>query len=72
MRNEISEMMAKAAIQEAPQTGRGFLSNVFLVPKKDSGQRPVINLKALNEFVHTEHFKMEGIHLLKDLLRKGD
>ena len=22
----------------------------------------------LNEFVHTEHFKMEGIHLLKDLL----
>ena len=22
--------------------------------------------------MHTEHFKMEGIHLLKDLLRKGD
>ena len=33
-------------------------------------QRPVINLKNLNSFVVT--FKMEGIHTLKSLLRKGD
>ncbi len=46
--------------------------NVFLVLKKDSGQRPVINLKKLNEYVQTEHFKMEGIHVLKDLLKAGD
>ena len=52
--------------------GRGFISNVFLAPKKDGGQRSVINLKKLNEHVHTEHFKMEGTHLLKDLLRKRD
>ena len=34
----------------------------------------MINLKKLNKHVHihTEPFKMEGIHLLKDLLRKGD
>ena len=41
--------------------------------KKDGGQRPVIKLNMLNEHVHTEHFKMEGIHLsVKDLLKKGD
>ena len=51
--------------------GRGFLSTIFLVPKKDGGQRPVINLKSLNKFVHTEHFKMEGIHILRDLLKAG-
>jgi hypothetical protein len=45
---------------------------VFLVLKKDGGQRPVINLKGLNRFIHTEHFKMEGIHILKDLLKAGD
>ena len=37
-----------------------------VVPKKDGGQRPVINLKALNGFVRPEHFKMEGIPTLKD------
>ena len=41
-------------------------------PKKDGRQRPVINLKSLNQSVRTEHFKMEGIHMLKDLLRAGD
>ena len=48
-----------------------FLSNIFLIYKKDGGQRPVINLKALNQFVNTEHFKMEGIHTVKDLLGQG-
>ena len=63
---EIQEMLEKGAIQESRTKGRGFVSNVFLVPKKDGGQSPTINLKKLNEYVHTEHFKMEG------LLRKGD
>ena len=43
-----------------------------MVPKKDGGQRPIINLKKLNSFVQTQHFKMEGIHMLKDLLKPGD
>ena len=45
---------------------------LLLVPKKDGGQRPVIKLKALNSFVHTEHFKMEGIHTLRDLVNPED
>ena len=32
----------------------------------------MINLKALNSFVHTEHFKMEGIHTLRDLVNPED
>ena len=42
-----------------------FPVHSLLVPKKDGGQRPVINLKSLNRFVHTEHFKMEGLHILE-------
>ena len=72
MQEEIQSMLEKDATEDAPSRGRGFLSTIFLVPKKDGGQRPVINLKSLNAFVHTEHFKMEGIHILKDLLRVGD
>ena len=40
-------------------------------PKEDGGIRPVVNLKALNSHVQQVPFKMEGIHLLKDILRPG-
>ena len=72
MQQEIQSMLEKHAIEETTPRGHGFLSTIFLVPKKDGGQRPVINLKSLNKFIYTEHFKMEGIHILRDLLRAGD
>ena len=34
--------------------------------------RLVINLKRLNKYVVPHHFKMEGIHTLKDLLRRSN
>ena len=73
IQEELSNLIQKQAIKllEYPSE-TGFYSNIFLVPKKSGGQRPVINLKALNQFVHAEHLKMEGIHTLRDLLRPGD
>ena len=49
-----------------------FFVQIFLVEKKERGQRPVINLKSLNTFVRTEHFKMEGLHILPDLIQAQD
>ena len=60
MQEEIKGMLEKQAIEETTPRRHGFVSTIFLVPKKDRGQRPVINLKSLNRFVHTEHFKMGG------------
>ena len=34
--------------------------------------RPVVNLKPLNRFLPRIHFKMEGVHVVRDLLQKGD
>ena len=45
--------------------------NSILHPK-DRGTRPIINLKGLNNFVDAVHFKMEGIHMLKDTLKQGN
>ena len=52
---------------------------MLLVPKNDGGgggggggARPVINLKALNSFIFNSHFRMEDLHLLKDLLRERE
>ena len=56
---EVQELLDKGAILETQLTPQNFVSQIFLVEKKGGGQRPVINLKGLNQFVKTEHFKME-------------
>ena len=35
-------------------------------------ERPVVNLKSLNTFVQKAHFKMEGVHMVKELLMKDN
>ena len=49
-----------------------FISTVFAVPKRDGGTRPVINLKEVNQFLKYHDFRMEGTHLLRDLLQPND
>ena len=74
LQQEIQKLLCKGAITEvaAKEAEQGFHSSLFLVPKKDGGMRPVINLKSLNEFVAPQHFKMEGLHTLKDILKQND
>ena len=40
--------------------------------QKGGRNRPVINLKNLDSIIPYLHFKMEGLHLLKDLLKEKD
>ena len=69
---KLKEMLRKVVIKR-PQPVQGkFLSNVFLVGNKDGGDRPVINLKMLNQFVPFLHFKMEGLSQLKHLIQEKD
>ena len=68
IREEIQELLQEGAVTRV-EDKEGFYSTLFLVPKKDGSQRPV---KALNGFVQTHHFTMEGIHTLKELVRQGD
>ena len=74
LQEEVGKMLSKRAIVEIPAETAAprFYSSLFLVPKKDGGMRPVINLKELNTYVAPHHFKMEGLHTLKDLLKTGD
>ena len=69
---EIEKMKQKGAICLADNDHAGFYSHLFIVPKKDGGHRPIINLKKLNQFVKPQHFKMESINMLKDILKRGD
>jgi len=69
---EVLELLDKGTIVETQHTPQNFVSQIFLVEKEDGERRPLINLKGLNKFMKTEHFKMEGLHLLPDLLQPQD
>jgi len=71
LQGEVQALLDKGAIVPVPQQEEGgFYSSLFLIPKKDGKMRPVINLKRLNSWVLTQHFKMEGMHTLQDLLHQ--
>ena len=70
---ELEDLIQKQAIRSVPSNqGTGFVSTIFVIPEEGGGQRPVFNLKHLNQFVRYDHFKMEGIHMLRDLLKPND
>ncbi len=71
--SEVQQLLLKHAIEPVPIVERDvcFVSQLFLHQKKDGGWCPVFNLWCLNSFVRYEHFKMEGLFLLKGLLTKG-
>jgi len=56
---EVTNLLANGAIVKTNPSADSFVSQVFLAEMKDGGQRPVINMKGLNQFVRGEHFKME-------------
>lgn len=72
--DKISKMLSKGAVIELlkEEASHGFYLSLFPVTKKYGGMRPVINLKSFNEYVVPQHFKVEGIHILKELLKSGN
>ena len=68
---EVGELLHKQAISQAVSDD-GFISNIFLVPKGKGKWRLILNLKALNLYTEHQHFKMEDIRCVKDLLNRGD
>ena len=69
---EIQKLLNKGAIERAVESSGQFLSFLFLREKKDGSQRPIINLKPFNQCVTYHHFKMEGIHLVLDMIQSGE
>ena len=49
-----------------------FLQYVFLVTKKTGDYKAVINLKPLNQYLKTQHFKMDTMKTVLNLVKKGD
>ena len=70
---KVAALLAKRAIRRVSRTALGLVSRMFVVPKKDGGWRPIINLKWLNKtFLDAPRFQMDKVRDAAALLRPGD
>ena len=72
MENAINDLIDKGAVAEYRKRVDQFLSPYFLVEKPDGSHRFILNLKRLNKFIKTAHFKMEDVRTATRLLTEGD
>ncbi|XP_061089895.1 uncharacterized protein LOC133123446, partial [Conger conger] len=71
---EIETLLAKSAIRLVPKHDemRGFYSLYFLVPKKDGGVRPILDLRALNRHLVKRRFQMLTHKRVMSSISQGD
>lgn len=67
----INKLLDKKAIVECMPVEGQFLSDFFYLPKPDNSYRFILNLKRLNNYIVTEHFKLENHKTAINLLEKG-
>ncbi len=70
----LSSLLLKGAIEEVPQSDlkQGFFSRYFLVPKKDGGLRPILDLHRLNLSLYKEKFKMLTLKTVMSQIQVGN
>ena len=71
---EVKELLAIGCIEHVPvnQIMDGFYSTFFLVKKKTGDMRPVINLRPLNKYLRKQHFKMDTLKTVLNLVQLED
>ncbi len=74
LRAEVMNLLVKGAIEVVPpaQSESGFYSRYFLVPKKDGGLRPILELRLLNHALTKRLFWMITLKQILSQIRPGD
>ncbi len=74
LQQELSSLLQKGAIEEIPHSDieQGFFSRYFLVPKRDGGLRPILNLRHLNFSLYKGKFKMLMMKTIMSQIQGGD
>ena len=72
IQKEFNSLLENEAIRPVQEIQGEFISTIFLISKKTGGMRPIINLKPLNQFIQTIHFKMETLQTALASIQKDD
>ncbi len=72
--NKFTTLMQKKAIVQISTSKQltGFYSKYFLVPKKDGGLRPILDLRQLNRFIKVLPFKMLTTTQILESIEPGE
>lgn len=68
--SQIKLLIKKGVISPCQSVTDQYISKIFLRPKPDGSSRLILNLKSLNKFVKTEHFKIEDCKVVKKMITK--
>ncbi|XP_059381433.1 uncharacterized protein LOC132116575, partial [Carassius carassius] len=73
-RQEMLALLSKGAIEEVhpSQMESGFYSRYFVVPKKDGGLRPILDLRRLNLALRSSKFKMLTVKSILSQIQPND
>lgn len=66
---EIQMLLSKHVIVECNHKPGEFISPIFTRPKKDGSLRMILNLKKLNSHVNYNHFKMESLENVLNIIQ---
>lgn len=68
IQNLISNLLQIGAISAANYCIDQYVSNIFTIRKPNGSYRLILNLKNLNQFIRTTHFKIEGNKIVSRLI----
>ena len=66
---EINKLIGKGVIEYIEHEKGDFISPMFFGSKPDETRRLILNLKNFNEFLEYNHFKMDTVHSVADLIQ---
>ncbi len=74
MEQEVKSLLEKGAIEYVPHSNREtvFYSRYFIVPNKDGGLRPILDLRVLNDSVRQLKFKIVTLKQIVPQIRSKD
>lgn len=69
--SSLHSLLKSNAIRHCSHDSEEFVSNVFLLPKPNGEKRFILNLKRLNKYITTHHFKMEDYRTASKLITQN-
>ena len=67
---EINKLLEKGVFNKTTHCDNEFISTVFTRPKKDGSHRIILNLKQFNKCIPYQHFKMDTLKTVLNLIEK--